>query len=313
MIHIVGAGLTGSTLARLYADAGEKVTVYEKAKEVGGLCRDFEMGGTFIPCFGPHFFHTNDEEVVDYISTFECLYWHEHRVLAKVGEEYYEFPPNKTTRERLYVYRPEYECDNKYLYETFYENYTIKQWGIHPKYIDPSVIARTKVREGTDDRYFTDRFQAIPKVGYTRMIKRMLDHENITLKTSTKVDKPKEGWIWTGRIDKAVDTEPLDWRCLKFKGVTKTLPAKVVNYPGPEPYTREHQVTSDMVIREYPGWSGKKCYPMPTEANRLRAEELKEEAKRKGIILAGRMGTYSYLNMDQAIRKAMDLFKELTK
>lgn len=304
MIHIVGAGLTGATLARLYAEAGERVTVYEKAKEVGGLCRDFEMGGTFIPCFGPHFFHTNDKEVIDFIAWFSNWKPYEHRVLAKVGDGYYPFPANSKTIGRF---------GEVNIWENFIEGYTVKQWGISAKFIDGAIPARVQSRYSDDDRYFTDGFQGIPLLGYTKMIDCMLTHYNITLKINHKIDKPKEGWIWTGRIDKAVDTEPLDWRCLKFKAVTKTLPAKVVNYPGPEPYTREHQVTESMVIREYPGWTGKTCYPMPTEANRIRSEELKAEAEKRGIILAGRLGTYSYLNMDQAVRKAMDLFKELTR
>lgn len=314
MINIVGAGLTGATLARLYAGSGERVTVWEKANGVGGLCADFEFGGTFIPSFGPHFFHTNDEEVYDFLLGFGSWRGYIHKVLSKVGDLYCQFPVNRNTLKQLWPFRDytHYPFPHSQVYETFYEGYTIKQWGIDPKYLHPEVQGRTHARDNDDDRYFTDNFQMIP-TSYTRLISDMLDHENIKVKLGEKVSEAKPGWIWTGRIDKAFKTEPLDWRCLKFKAVTKTLPAKVVNYPGPEPYTREHQVTSDMVIREYPGWSGKKCYPMPTEANRIRSEELKAEAKRKGIILAGRMGTYSYLNMDQAIRKAMDLFKELTK
>ncbi len=40
------------------------------------------------------------------------------------------------------------------------------------------MTARIPTRTNTDDRYFTDTFQAMPRDGYTAMFERMLDHPN---------------------------------------------------------------------------------------------------------------------------------------
>ena len=71
------------------------------------------------------------------------------------------------------------------LYEKFFRNYTRKQWGLDPSELDASVTARVPVRTTRDNRYFTDRFQAMPLHGYTRMFEKILDHPNIKVMLNT--------------------------------------------------------------------------------------------------------------------------------
>jgi len=299
---IVGAGLTGATLARLFAESGEKVTVYEKNKYAGGLCADKQTKqGDIVQRYGPHYFHTNDIEIIDFVSQYAKWEKYELKVVSSIDGVLYSMPPPKEVTDIEY-------------WNKFVLNYTVKQWGIDARYIDSAVFDRLRKRSNEDRRYFSDEFQAVPTGGYTDFIESLLAHENITVFYGVKIPYAEKGMIWTGRLDKTFScAHPLVWRKITFKTVRKQLNNPVVNYPGKEPYTRESIICPGLVQREYLGWVGKTCYPMPVKEYQEEADRMKEKVKERCVILAGRLGTYSYLNMDQAIRKAIDLFKELTK
>jgi UDP-galactopyranose mutase len=217
------------------------------------------------------------------------------------------------------------------LYEKMFRNYTRKQWGKDPSELDAQVTARIPVRTNRDDRYFTDKFQYMPKHGYTRMFENMLDHRNITLafgcdfRDVAAEIKYKE-LIYSGPVDEYFDFRygSLPYRSLHF--VHETLPREyaqpvaVVNYPNDHQYTRitefkhltgqVHPMTS--VVYEYPCGEGDPYYPVPTADNAaLYKKYAALAAETNGVHFVGRLGTYKYYNMDQVVAQALTLCKQL--
>ncbi|MDO9418495.1 MAG: UDP-galactopyranose mutase [Pararhizobium sp.] len=275
---IVGAGFAGSVLAeRLASDADKRVLVCDRRPHIAGNAYDVHnQDGILIHQYGPHIFHTNSEDIFNYLSRFTAWRPYEHRVLAEVGHHLLPIPINRTTLNGLYGVDLQNEaeaalflasraepCDpivtsrdvvvsqvGSDLYRTFFEGYTRKQWGLDPSELDKSVTARVPTRTSTDDRYFLDTFQAMPLHGYTKMFEKMLDHPNITVLTGTEYSEVRrEGLaahtIFTGPIDEYFDYRfgRLPYRSLKFQhethDVQHMLPVGVVNYPSQDvAYTR---------------------------------------------------------------------------
>jgi UDP-galactopyranose mutase len=217
------------------------------------------------------------------------------------------------------------------LYEKFFRNYTRKQWDLDPSELDASVTARVPTRLNRDDRYFTDRYQAMPRHGYTRMFERMLDHPNIKVMLQTDyreiVDAiPFGEMIYTGPVDEFFDLEygKLPYRSIEFQFETHDAPtyqpAPVVNYPNEHSYTRitefkyltgqEHPKTT--VVYEYPQAEGDPYYPVPRPENKELYERYKALADAtEGVHFVGRLATYKYYNMDQVVAQALAVFKRI--
>jgi UDP-galactopyranose mutase len=218
------------------------------------------------------------------------------------------------------------------LYELFFQGYTRKQWGIDPSGLDKAVTARIPTRTNTDDRYFGDKHQIMPKHGYTAMFARMLDHPNITLMLGTDwaevKDQVRAGHIiFTGPIDEYFGYRfgKLPYRSLKFEhkvvDAEQVQPVAVVNYPHPDvPYTRiteykhltgqVHPKTS--LTYEYPSAEGDPYYPIPRAENQAlfkRYEALADATE--GVTFVGRLATYRYYNMDQVVGQALATFRRL--
>ncbi len=361
-IVIVGAGITGCTLAERYANVlGKKVLVIEKRPHVGGNCFDFtDEAGILVPAYGPHFFHTDYEDVWEYLSAFTAWRPYEHRVLSRVDGKYVPVPVNIDTVNILFGLdiRGEKEMTawlrentipiddpanseesalarvGPLLYEKLFKNYTIKQWSMHPRDLEASVMDRIPVRTDHDDRYFTDRYQAVPELGYTAMFERMLRHANVTVALETdffavREDiKGPEMLVFTGPIDRYFDFRfgQLQYRSLYFRyktlGVEYFQPRAQVNYPNDHDFTRitepKHATgqKSDRttIIEEYSTWEGEPYYPVPSRRNMDLYQRYREAAEGlEGVVFAGRLGEYRYLNMDQAFKRALDLFARLRR
>src|SRR3546814_14061148 len=84
----VGAGFAGAVMAeRLAADGGRKVLLVDRRPHVGGNAYDeLDDAGVLIHRYGPHIFHTNSQEIFDYLSRFTRWRPYEHRVLAAVDD-----------------------------------------------------------------------------------------------------------------------------------------------------------------------------------------------------------------------------------
>ena len=217
------------------------------------------------------------------------------------------------------------------LYEKFFFNYTRKQWECDPSELDPIVTARVPIRTNRDDRYFTDKYQAMPLHGYTALFERMLDHPNISILLQTDYSEiknyiPHREVIYTGPIDEFFGYcfGKLPYRSLEFVFRTLDYPVyqqvAVINYPNELPYTRvtefkyltgqQHPKTS--VVYEYPRAEGDPYYPVPGPYSRELYKQYQTLAyTTPGVRFVGRLATYKYYNIDQVIGQALSVFKRL--
>ncbi|MBM7866715.1 UDP-galactopyranose mutase [Heliobacterium gestii] len=217
------------------------------------------------------------------------------------------------------------------LFEKFFDRYTRKQWGMAASELEPEVCARVPIRFNRDGRYFADTYQGMPKQGFTRMVERMIDHPGIKLMLNTDFAEIKEvipyrRLIFTGPIDEyfRYALGRLPYRSLRFEFERiqreQFQPACVVNYPNEFDFTRiieiKHatgqQCPVTTIVREYPMAHGEPYYPVPARKNRELYEKYAEEAaKLSDVFFVGRLGQYRYLNMDQVVREALNLFERL--
>ncbi len=275
---VVGAGFAGSVLAeRLASQHDARVLVIDKRPHIAGNAYDHhDKAGVLIHQYGPHIFHANSDEIVDYLSQFTRWRPYEHRVLAEVRGQLVPIPINRTTLNQLFGLNLQTDEEaaaylasraepvetirtsedvvisavGRELYELFFQGYTRKQWGLDPSQLDKLVTSRIPTRTNTDDRYFGDKHQIMPADGYTAMFNAMLDHPNIDVLLSTDykdvVDEVDAGHlIFTGPIDEYFGFRfgKLPYRSLRFEHETVEQewlqPVAVVNYPSPDvPYTR---------------------------------------------------------------------------
>lgn len=359
---VVGAGFAGSVLAeRLAAGLGKRVLLVDRRPHIGGNAYDeHNADGVLTHRYGPHIFHTNSEDVAAYLSRFTRWRPYEHRVLAQTSAGLLPMPINRTTLNGLYgldlksddeaaaylASRAEPVANirtsedvvisaiGRDLYERFFQGYTRKQWGLDPSELDKSVTARVPTRTNTDDRYFTDTFQAMPAAGYTRMFETMVDHPNITVETGVEWDDVRgetvfDHVVYTGPIDDYFDGRygPLPYRSLKFRHETHDREwfqeVGTVNYPSEEtPYTRiseykhmtgqTHRKTT--VTYEYPSAVGDPYYPIPRPENQALYKRYEALAlAEQGVTFVGRLASYRYYNMDQVVGQALATFRRLAE
>jgi UDP-galactopyranose mutase len=219
----------------------------------------------------------------------------------------------------------------EYLYEKFFRNYTFKQWGVYPEKLSPDVTKRVPVRYGNENRLFLDKYQGLPVKGYTKLFTGILSHPNITVLLNTDyksiLDTVQfDRLIYTGPIDYFFDYQfgRLPYRSLRFESETFDIEyfqeVAVVNYPNDHDFTRitefkhmtlqEHPRTT--IFREYPSAEGEPYYPMPVEeAIELSNRYREESGKLKTVYFIGRLAEFKYYNMDQAVKRALDVFEEI--
>ena len=218
-----------------------------------------------------------------------------------------------------------------FVYENVFKNYTMKQWGLRPEEIDPSVTARVPVYISYDNRYFQDKYQGIPQKGYTSLIKNMLDHKNIEvlLNTDYKDFNVKADRVfYTGAIDEFFDYKfgELPYRSLAFdvQVLDKEYFQKtaITNYPNDYDFTRitEHKYFLDeksnktVISIEYPQkfvlGENERYYPIQNDENqKLYNRYLEESKKLDNVYFLGRLGDYKYYNMDLTVARAIEMFE----
>jgi len=357
---IVGAGFAGSVMAeRTASQLNKKVLIVEKRNHIAGNAYDeYDEHGILVHRYGPHIFHTNSKEVFDYLSQFTEWIAYEHKVLAKIGDKLYPIPINRISINKLYnlnlttdkeveefyekVREKRYPIKNSEdiivnqvgydLFEKFFKHYTKKQWNLEAKELSPSVCGRIPVRTNDDCRYFTDKYQFMPKDGYTKMFERMLNHKNIevvlnidykSILDSVKFDK----MIYTGPIDYFFYYKfgKLPYRSIRFefKNIKKkiVLETAVYNFVDTSEdfsrvceykhLTKQNSNTTSLSF-EYFQSEGEPFYPIPTGENRNQYLLYKNETEKlSNVIFCGRLAEYQYYNMDQVVAKTLKLFSEL--
>jgi UDP-galactopyranose mutase len=355
---IVGAGFAGATCARALADAGLRCLVIDQRPYVGGNAHDrFDAHGVRVHSHGPHIFHTNAEKVFEWLSRFTAWRPYEHRVLAEVDGQQLPMPINRTTINRLYGLdldeagvaafleaRREPRSTlatsedvvlnsvGRELCDKFFSGYTRKQWGRELNALSAGVAARIPTRCDDDDRYFTDRFQAMPLDGYTALFERMLAHPLVNVLTDTAYASvehrvARRGTVYTGPIDAFFGHcfGHLPYRSLRFEhahiaGLGQYQRVGTVNYPNEHAFTRvtefrhltgqPHSGTS--IVREYPCAEGDPYYPIPSDGSQAMYQRYAAlAATTPRVHFVGRLAQYRYYNMDQAVAAALSLASRL--
>ncbi|CAN5612422.1 UDP-galactopyranose mutase [soil metagenome] len=367
---IVGVGFTGAVLAeRIASQLDQKVLLIDRRDHIAGNAFDcLDPHGIRIHKYGPHLFHTNSDKVWRYLSRFTEWQPYEHRVLAQISGQLVPVPFNLTSLQTLFPAAEAQRLETllvkgfgrganvpilklreaaaadaaatelaplaDYVYDNVFHGYTVKQWGLTPEELGPAVMSRVPVRISHDDRYFQDQYQALPRDGYTAMVRRILDHPNIEVALGTDFavvanDLSFDRLIYTGPIDAYFEHRhgALPYRSLRFD--FEHLPeteyfqaATQVNYPNSEAYTRitefKHatgqQATGTTISREYPEaytvGQNEPYYPIPLPEHRaLLARYQKDAYQLNTVTFAGRLADYRYYNMDQAVAHALTVFE----
>lgn len=369
---VVGCGVFGAVVAERLASSGNRVLVIDKRKTVGGNSASHMDTETGIEChtYGSHIFHTSDEEVWRYMLRFTAFTPYRHRVTIQTGGRVYFMPINLKTlcdffgRDftpaearrflaeeigRANISSPS-NLEEKAislvggrLYGAFIRGYTEKHWGRSAKELPESIITRLPVRMNFNVDYFDDPFQGIPLEGYDAMFRRILSHENITLRLGTeyaalKPEIPPDAMVvYTGMIDEffGFSLGPLSWRSLKFEYETMETNdfqgISVMNYGDRDvPWTRIHEFKHyhpersvfssgrTVICREYPDAyaPGKEAYyPVNDVKSRKLFAEYRSLAAETcpNIIFGGRLGCYQFWDMDKAVRGALDCASDILK
>ena len=278
---IVGAGLYGAVFAQKAMEAGKTCLVIEKRDHIAGNIYTEAVEGIQVHRYGAHIFHTNNDEVWNYVNRFATFNRYTNSPVANYKGEIYNMPFNMNTFNKMWgVITPaeaqaeierqraaHYVAEPKNLeeqainlvgtdiYEKLVKHYTEKQWGRPCTELPAFIIKRLPVRFVYDNNYFNALYQGIPVGGYTAMVEKMLEGAEVRLGVDYLADKA----AWDAVADKVVYTGPIDayfgyklgalaYRSVRFE--TETLDMEnyqgnaVVNYTDADtPYTRiiEHK------------------------------------------------------------------------
>ncbi|MFT8352411.1 UDP-galactopyranose mutase [Clostridium saccharoperbutylacetonicum] len=348
---VIGCGLAGMTTSRVLAEKGMKVLIVDKRNHIGGNIYDYyNEAEILIHKYGPHIFHTNNKRVWEFLSEFTEWREYQHKVLSYVNGMLVPMPVNLDTINMLYstsynsltineffnnVKENVEEINNskdvivsqvgEELYKLFFEGYTKKQWDLYPYELGKEVTSRVPTRSNRDPRYFTDKYQGMPKYGYTKMAENIINHENIKVMLNTTYKEIKEEVkyskvIFTGCIDEFFEEKhgELPYRSLNFIEETHDMEyyqtVGVVNYPNDYDYTRitEYKYLTGQkndkttIMKEISKADGEPYYPIPKPENKKLYSIYRNEAdKLENVYFLGRLGTYSYMNMDAVIYQAL--------
>lgn len=376
---VIGCGIVGSVIARYLAEERNMdVTVWERRNHIGGNMYDYvDEHGIRVHQYGPHIFHTNNKSIYEYVckygewvpyklicgavidgicsptafnfKTIDLFYSREQadeikqHIRDKFGEK-----DSATVIELLDCDDPIIQSYAQFLFDKDYSLYTAKQWGISPKDIDKSVLARVPIRFSYEEAYFADEYQVMPKEGYTKFINNILEHSNIDVKLNIDalehlsitdestlmldgqpVDYPV---IFTGPLDELFNfgKGKLPYRSLRFdwkyedKESFQEMP--VVAYPQAEGFTRitEYKKLPIQEVRgtsyaiEYPlqynsdSENMEPYYPVLTEESQKLYDEYRLKADTiHNLYFCGRLADFKYYDMDKAIESALIFLEKI--
>ena len=366
-VLIVGAGLAGATIARVLAENSILVKVIDKRSHIAGNAYDFiNENNERIHKDGPHLLHCNkNSRALSFLTRFTKWLKYEHKVRALLKDgRTTPLPINQTTIEDIYNIKFENEKEvrifldsirninlipkntdelfesavgNK-LADIFLRPYTKKMWGLSPSELEISIGARLPVRVDKNDKYFNDNFQALPKDGYTNMIKNILDHENINIELNTSFEEKLmndfDHSFLCIPIDKYFNFSDgvLPYRSIIFENRMENVDKNsvpVINFTDDSPYTRKTIWSSlpnspKNSRREKTITYEKPCsmelnpneyyYPVITSSSKeifkkyiIRAKSL------KNITFCGRTGLFRYLDMVPAVELHLKMAKDFLK
>jgi UDP-galactopyranose mutase len=357
-IGMAGAGLSCAVIARELAEAGHLIEAFERRDHIAGNChtvRDPDSD-VMLHVYGPHIFHTDDDEVWNYVNRFMKFMPYINRVKAISGGRVFSLPINLLTinqffgkacspsQARMFIdscadlsitdpknfEEQALRFLGRPLYEAFFKGYTKKQWGIDPVNLPASILKRLPVRFDYNDNYFFHRHQGMPLDGYTAMVARILEHPNIRVHLSSEfsaeIIADYDHVFYSGAIDGyfGYDLGRLEYRTLDFERFDDEgdfQGCAVMNYcDEATPYTRitEHKHFAPweshgktVCYREF----SRECkvgdtpyYPVHLVGENLLLNAYRSRMEdEQNVTFVGRLGTYRYMDMDVAVRAAMDV------
>ena len=361
-VIIVGGGPVGCVLAeRISNDLKLNCLIIEKRNHIAGNCFDnYNRKGLLYHKYGPHYLRFKNKKTFNYMSKFTKWLPGDYIVKAQVKNKLYPIPINLDTLEKFFnkkfkskkeaksfIKKKQVKIKNpnnaesfilsklgKEIYENFYKNYTIKQWGKDPKKLSKSITGRLPIRFNRNPYYVKEKMRFMPKNGFTKMFTKMLKNKKIKIKLNTDFFKIKNKLkynyflIYTGEPDRYFNYRygKLDWRSLNFKftNYKKKFKQKCVqyNYPNDFKYTRTVEIKhvtkqkSDYTIisKEFPSKKGEPYYPIIDKKNISlfkKYERLIDTESKKNVFFEGRLAKYQYFNTDEVIEKALQLYMKI--
>ena len=325
--RVIGCGLSGITAAILLKEKGYSVTIYDRRNHIGGNCYDSNVAGTLVHNYGPHLFHTNDDEVFEFLSRYTEWFPYENKVKGNTELGMLSLPYSKQTVKEIGR-----ELTQEEIIDIIFKDYSEKQWGVPFEEIPKSITNRVPKTKDCEDPtwYEGEKYQCLPKHGYTKMMEKML--EGFTVVLSSK-DEQWRAWpfdltIYTGKIDEYFNYcyGRLPYRSLDFKHETSSVKKQhaIVNQNNnSNRFTRiydhsyfnwEHKGPT-IITTEYPKEykdGDIPFYPIPWGEGLQMYAKYKELAdKEKNVVFIGRLASYAYLDMWMAVKQAMLKIKAL--
>ncbi|MGC9261764.1 MAG: UDP-galactopyranose mutase [Phycisphaerae bacterium] len=357
-IAVAGAGFSGAVIAQQCAEAGYQVEVFDPRGHVGGNCHTVRDGdsGVLVHQYGPHIFHTDKKEVWDFVNRFDRFMPYVHRVKATSGDRVFSLPINLLTINQFFgknfspreaqgfiaglgdasigepanFEQQALKFVGRDLYDAFFEGYTTKQWGVHPRELPASILKRLPVRFNYDDNYFNHPFQGMPANGYTHIIEKLLEHKNIRVHLGTALGRSQKGEFghvfysgpidgWFGYCEGRLGYRTLDFETIRSTGDFQGCP--VMNYgDNAVPFTRiteyKHFLPSEshestVCHKEFSRACGENdipYYPIRLVNEKATLGKYESLAKSEnGVTFVGRLGTYRYIDMDVTIAEALGI------
>jgi UDP-galactopyranose mutase len=358
-VLIIGCGPVGCTVAEILSKNSFLIDIYESRRHIAGNCYDYkDRHGVLVHKYGPHYFRTNNRKIFRYLSNFTDWIPGNYIVNSFVDKNYYEFPINLNTinkffkkkfnSQEAYKFLKKISIKNKKinfenyllskigkkLYNKFYKNYTIKQWGVRPNLISASVAKRIPIKFNKNKDYIIAKYKFMPKKGFTEMFKKMITHKNIKIKLNKKYnfqekDLNKYNYIvYTGPIDAFFKFKygKLGWRSLKFHFSSYKKKYKQhclqINYPNNYKFTRKveykyvtnQKLNYTTVSKEFPTAKGDPYYPRSTNKDKSILSIYKKKINNLSnnrIYFAGRLAEYKYINTDEAVEIGTTVAKKI--
>lgn len=321
-VKIVGCGLTGIVCANLLKQAGHRVEIFETRNHIGGNCYDSNLNGVMVHNYGPHIFHTNDEQVWGFVNQFSDWRHFKYAPLGDTKLGLLQLPYSITTARQIGR-----ELSSEEIIDVIYRDYSEKQWGVPFDQISKTIISRVPVMKNVESPswYGDERYQGIPKQGYTHMMSNMMGKIKVHLGVTREEWKEVSAdiTIYTGKVDEYFNYchGHLEYRSLRFEHeiTSKRLSHHAINQCNRRvEYTRlyDHSYFLDqhepltVITSEYPiayDGSGIPFYPIPFgNSQQIYTNHYKEMAKHeRNVLFLGRLATYKYLDMWVAIKQAM--------
>ncbi len=294
-ILIVGAGFSGAIIGRQLAEKGHLIQIIDSRDHIAGNCYDARDAKTdvMVHTYGPHIFHTDNEQVWNFVNQYSTMMPYVNRVKATVNGQVFSLPINLHTINQFFgktcspteakaliaekgdssITEPQSFEEQALrfvgveLYEAFFKGYTIKQWGMSPAQLPASILKRLPIRFNYDDNYFNHKFQGMPKDGYTKMVEGILDHPNIFVSLGTKFQEEERGnydhVFYSGPLDAFYGFQfgRLGYRTLDFEKFSVEgdyQGCAVMNYCEQSvPYTR---ITEHKYFSPWEQHEGSVCY-----------------------------------------------------